>query len=1215
MRGCRKLISMIVMMAMLATMTPYQALAAEPPSDAAAQEIQTVDEEEGQEQEQDTQETIPEDKKESDEGQEDLEEGGEAAPSEDPSEVTSGSDAVDNSSTEAVAEDADPENSDAGKSAQSTQETAAPEEPGAEASAEAPAETTAAQESTEETAAEQPMSFQGRSDSGVRVTAKAPAGAFGTPVTMTVCDARVDAATEAQILDTADGSRVLAAVDITFWDGEGNQVEPQRQITVTISAAALNEAEHLQVVHVDTLESGAVDRSSAPEQISSSSTGGDTVVLVTDEFSIYAVVDADTTESPALLTYSFYDGTGAKINVQILKAGETLYEPAVPATLANKHFAGWYEQGSSTAFTDFGTVSEVTESREIALTARYSDEFAHVIYHDTAGNVVRTDTVPVNSTVTVLPDSPIIAMDSLTLCHEGWSKTAGGTEDVSGSLSVGTQDISLYPIILEGHWVIFDSDGGTAINSQFIDGKASGEDQKAQKPGDPYKEGFTFAGWYADTSRTNPFDFNMPITAPTTVYAKWTPNDNTQYKVIYWIEYQSDIENDLWDYKMVARIVKQSTTGAKTEYDPKLIFNNPYKHKEYGYVLNEEKSETKTVAPDGSTVVNVYYDCQTRNISFTFPDRNGNNVTVSAQNVKFSADMGFFWDEVASYNDLDNLLDGKHEFLLSPHAVSVDSLSDMKTMIFYADEAGAWRAVNFNLADRIFYETLEGVAPAGKVAVPNTSARILGGYNTDTRTYYEVSRDYVFGGAAKGVVPGDPTGFSCFFKGSDGNYGYSTAGVRTIWYHNTYGYGLDGSHDKDKRYEFNDDPDGFMDIYFKRLKYELNFHENGGEDLENYEIYYEKKLAGYDPAVTDPEHYTVGVSTRTNPDGQVLTFAGWYTDFALTDPFEGFDFTMPAYNIDLYAKWAPITYTVTFDSNGGSAVPAATDVEYSQRVVKPEDPTYDGHKFMGWTLDGRPFNFESGITQDITLVAQWMSVDVYPVIYDLNGGTGTGPKDNAKYYGDAGVVVLSPGADVTGPDGKVFLGWLADSDGLLYYPNSTVTMPAAPLTLTAQWGEAGEPVSLIYDFNYATYGITAYNTKDTSETEDGLPNNSKVTVSDFADFGKEPDGYAFLGWNTKADGSGEMIDPGDFIWIDGVQPLPNRLYAIWEETSVPPSDPTPEPPSDPTPTPGPKDKPGTHGAETGDETRLLTWSVTCLLAGTGLMMSILRLRRKRKHKS
>lgn len=145
--------------------------------------------------------------------------------------------------------------------------------------------------------------------------------------------------------------------------------------------------------------------------------------------------------------------------------------------------------------------------------------------------------------------------------------------------------------------------------------------------------------------------------------------------------------------------------------------------------------------------------------------------------------------------------------------------------------------------------------------------------------------------------------------------------------------------------------------------------------------------------------------------------------------------------------------------------------------------------------------------------------------------------------------------------------------------------------LTAQWGEAGEPVSLIYDFNYATYGITAYNTKDTSETEDGLPNNSKVTVSDFADFGKEPDGYAFLGWNTKADGSGEMIDPGDFIWIDGVQPLPNRLYAIWEKTSVPPSDPTPEPPSDPTPTPEPESKPKSTPTPTPD------YVVTCQMAG------------------
>ena len=72
MRRCHKLISMIVMMAMLATMTPYQALATEATPGSTTEAAAVVEET----QKQDTQETIPEDKKESDEGQKDLEEGG-----------------------------------------------------------------------------------------------------------------------------------------------------------------------------------------------------------------------------------------------------------------------------------------------------------------------------------------------------------------------------------------------------------------------------------------------------------------------------------------------------------------------------------------------------------------------------------------------------------------------------------------------------------------------------------------------------------------------------------------------------------------------------------------------------------------------------------------------------------------------------------------------------------------------------------------------------------------------------------------------------------------------------------------------------------------------------------------------------------------------------------------------------------------------------------
>lgn len=1058
-------------------------------------------------------------------------------------------------------------------------------------------------------AAPHPTSFWGASSAGVYVTAQAPVGAFEEPVSMAVRDVQLDAATEEKVLRAADGGRVLAAVDITFFNQSGSPVEPAQQIAVTISAPALCLAENLQVIHVDTLDSGAVDYAIPPQPLSFSSVASDAVALQTDGFSIFAIVDADKDEQPALLTFTFCDEEGNALSVQTVKESDTLYEPAVPQTLANRRFIGWFAQGSDTPFTDFGPVGPVAQSASLRLTARYSAETVNVIYHDPQGNVVRTDSVPVNSAALIAPDSPLIATDSLTLHHYGWAATPGGTEDVSGSLPVGAEDIKLYPILLEGYWVDFESNGGTAVTSQFIDRLAAGEGRKAQEPAEPYREGYTFTGWYANEAFSEVYDFDTPVTAPCTIYARWTPNDNTQYKVVYWVEYQSDVENDLWDYKMVARIVNQATTGTETEYDPELIFKDPYKKETYGYQLNADKSETKTVAPDGSTVVNVYFDCQTRNVSVTFPDRDGNNVTVSAEDVKFTADMGFFWDMVAEHNELDFLLDGKHIFEFQPYSVRITTVDGLSKMIFYNDEVGTWYAVTMNLAYRIFYETLEGVAPDGKEAVPNTSARVLGGFRTDDRLYYEHSRFYTFGGASMGVKPGSPIGFRCFFKGSDGNYGYATSGEQTIWYHNTYGYGLDGSRDPAMRYEYNNDPDGFMDVYFLRNQYELNFHENGGEELEDQSVYYEKNISVYDPAVTNPEHYTPGVSTRHNPDGQVLTFAGWYTDFALTDPFDGFDLTMPAYNIDLYAKWAPFTYTVTFDSNGGSAVPPVTGVEYSQRVVKPEDPNYDGYRFLGWTLNGVPFSFESGITEDITLVAQWNSVSAYPVIYDLNGGTGTATTDKNRYYAGTDVLVLPPASDVTGPDGKVFLGWLADSDGLLYYPNGIVRMPTGALTLTAQWGEADTPTDFTYDFNYAAYGITAYHTDTTEHPLSGLPNNSSLTVSDFSVFGKAPDGYVFLGWNTKADGNGEAIAPGDTLWVDREEPLPNRVYAIWEKSS----DPTPSPVPSPTPSPTPSPGPGPKGPKTGNTSYLPLYLCLMLVSGGATLWSLSKRRKRGAH--
>ncbi len=68
----------------------------------------------------------------------------------------------------------------------------------------------------------------------------------------------------------------------------------------------------------------------------------------------------------------------------------------------------------------------------------------------------------------------------------------------------------------------------------------------------------------------------------------------------------------------------------------------------------------------------------------------------------------------------------------------------------------------------------------------------------------------------------------------------------------------------------------------------------------------------------------------------------------------------------------PVTYTVTFNTNEGSAV-ASIDVEENDKVTKPADPTKEGFTFEYWytTDEAVEFDFNTAITADITLNALW----------------------------------------------------------------------------------------------------------------------------------------------------------------------------------------------------------------------------------------------------
>ena len=66
------------------------------------------------------------------------------------------------------------------------------------------------------------------------------------------------------------------------------------------------------------------------------------------------------------------------------------------------------------------------------------------------------------------------------------------------------------------------------------------------------------------------------------------------------------------------------------------------------------------------------------------------------------------------------------------------------------------------------------------------------------------------------------------------------------------------------------------------------------------------------------------------------------------------------------------TYTVTFDSNGGTGKPEPQIHKAGEKVTKPNDPTKSGFDLVCWTKDGVAFDFDTDtVTEDMTLVAKW----------------------------------------------------------------------------------------------------------------------------------------------------------------------------------------------------------------------------------------------------
>mgnify|MGYP001050036811 CR=1 FL=1 len=125
-------------------------------------------------------------------------------------------------------------------------------------------------------------------------------------------------------------------------------------------------------------------------------------------------------------------------------------------------------------------------------------------------------------------------------------------------------------------------------------------------------------------------------------------------------------------------------------------------------------------------------------------------------------------------------------------------------------------------------------------------------------------------------------------------------------------------------------------------------------------------------------------------------------------------------------------YTVTFQSEGGSEV--ASQIRANAPAARPADPTKEGHTFIGWYNGESEWNFETPVTEKLTLTAKWQ-INRYTITFKLeNGGQDIVIKQ------DYGTAITAP-ANPT-KTGYTFAGW-----------DKTIpsTMPAENITITARW--------------------------------------------------------------------------------------------------------------------------------------------------------------------
>lgn len=293
-------------------------------------------------------------------------------------------------------------------------------------------------------------------------------------------------------------------------------------------------------------------------------------------------------------------------------------------------------------------------------------------------------------------------------------------------------------------------------------------------------------------------------------------------------------------------------------------------------------------------------------------------------------------------------------------------------------------------------------------------------------------------------------------------------------------------------------------------QFEVRFVDWDGRLINSQVV--DRDESAFDPTSKSVEEGGCGQLVRDADGRYTYVYKSWDREFAnITSDMvnEGTN------TIVVTAQYTatPIPYTLTFDSNGGSEVPAVTQGYGTQITI--DDPIMTGYSFKGWAPE-LPATIPD---QNMHFIAQWQ-INQYNITFDTGGGTSI-PTITQDYNTD----ITSP-ADPT-REGYTFSGW--DKE----IPSK---MPATDMTINAKWSINYYKVRFINGSNVLStlsipYGSDAVYSGETPEWTRGIG--------------------SFAGW--QPDGKTIKTDTDCYAQFSGTE-IPSSVKSLnncsWNEIQV-----------------------------------------------------------------